>query len=306
MSSSKTKTKVSIGMPVYNGEQFITKALDSLLSQTFTDFELIISDNASTDSTPAICEQYAKKDKRIRYARQEKNNEATWNFNFVLQEATCKYFMWAAIDDIWDAHFLEKNVNVLESNKNVVGSISDVKLYGRLSSDSKLRSNDPRSENFINYQFTHPVSGPYEKKVGFYLKFRQGTSIYALYRTDMLRKCMIHQYFPAVDLAVILSILKYGDIHVIDEVLMHRYARGMSKKSIINYMLKQNISILKILFLFFPFTFWCAKHLGIKIFMKNIVNFIQINYNGERRVLLELIRIFKRTICGQERFWTIV
>ena len=67
--------KISIGLPVYNGENHIRKNLDSILAQTFKDFELIISDNASTDSTPAICKEYAKKDKRIRYIKQEKNIE---------------------------------------------------------------------------------------------------------------------------------------------------------------------------------------------------------------------------------------
>ncbi|MGI0023127.1 MAG: glycosyltransferase family 2 protein, partial [Nitrososphaeraceae archaeon] len=116
------RPKVSIGLFVYNGEKFIRKRLDSLLEQTFTDFELIISDNASTDFTSAICEEYAKKDKRVRYIHQEKNKGAIWNFIFVLQEAKSDYFVWAAVDDLLSPDFLEKNVKVLESNKNVVGS----------------------------------------------------------------------------------------------------------------------------------------------------------------------------------------
>ena len=99
--------KVSIGMPVYNGERFIRKALDSLLAQTFTDFELIISDNASTDATPEICKEYAKRDNRIRFIRQPKNMGAIWNFNFVLQEAQGEYFMWAASDDMWASNWIE-------------------------------------------------------------------------------------------------------------------------------------------------------------------------------------------------------
>lgn len=90
---------VSIGMPVYNGEPFIREALDSLLDQTFTNFELIISDNASTDGTEAICREYASKDERIRYVRQTENRGALANFQFVLDEAVGEYFMWAAHDD---------------------------------------------------------------------------------------------------------------------------------------------------------------------------------------------------------------
>ena len=99
--------KVSIGMPVYNGELFIREALDSLLAQTFTDFELIISDNCSTDGTEAICREYADKDSRIRYVRQAENRGATANFKFVLDEAVGEYFMWAAADDVWDKSWIE-------------------------------------------------------------------------------------------------------------------------------------------------------------------------------------------------------
>lgn len=102
-----TNPKVSIGMPVYNGEPFIREALDSLLAQTFTDFELIISDNASTDDTEEICQNYASKDSRIRYIRQPKNLGASYNFQFVLDEAVGEYFMWAAHDDLRSQDSLE-------------------------------------------------------------------------------------------------------------------------------------------------------------------------------------------------------
>ena len=99
--------QVSIGMPVYNGAKFIREALNSLLAQTFTDFELIISDNASTDGTEGICQEYVAKDKRVRYVRQPQNIGAAANFFFVLDEAQAEYFMWAAADDLWDKNWLE-------------------------------------------------------------------------------------------------------------------------------------------------------------------------------------------------------
>jgi len=105
--------QVSIGMPVYNGAKFIREALDSLLAQTFTDFELIISDNASTDETEAICQEYAAKDARIRYVRQAKNLGAVANFKFVLDEAVGEYFMWAAHDDKWSKAYLFNSKSIL-------------------------------------------------------------------------------------------------------------------------------------------------------------------------------------------------
>jgi len=111
--------KVSIGMPVYNGSPFIREALDSLLNQTFTDFELIISDNASTDETESICREYAAKDPRIRYVRQPENRGALLNFRFVLDEAVGTYFMWAAADDRRGEEFLKLATSVLECNHQV-------------------------------------------------------------------------------------------------------------------------------------------------------------------------------------------
>lgn len=106
--------KVSIGMPVYNGESFIHEALNSLLAQSFADFELIISDNGSTDATEAICKEYAAKDTRIRYVRQSENRGAFANFQFVLDEAVGEYFMWAAADDRWSNLFINTCVSALE------------------------------------------------------------------------------------------------------------------------------------------------------------------------------------------------
>ena len=78
------KPQISIGLPVYNGEKLLRKSLDSILSQTFSDFELIISDNASSDLTPDICKEYLKRDKRIRYVRQKKNLGVHGNYFFLV------------------------------------------------------------------------------------------------------------------------------------------------------------------------------------------------------------------------------
>lgn len=106
--------RVSIGMPIYNGEKYMREALDSLLVQTFTDFELVISDNSSTDGTSQICREFASRDSRVRYIRQETNIGPIANFRFVLQEASGEFFMWAAHDDIWEKNWLQVLVGELE------------------------------------------------------------------------------------------------------------------------------------------------------------------------------------------------
>lgn len=147
--NEKIVPQVSIGMPVYNGEPFIREALDSLLAQTFADFELIISDNASTDATEAICREYAAKDSRIRYLRQTENQGVLANYHYVLNKAVGKYFMWAAADDLQTPDFMELLVTTLDENPSFVCMMSDVvkikdsiKNNGLITTLDDIRIND--------------------------------------------------------------------------------------------------------------------------------------------------------------------
>src|ERR1700730_6838139 len=99
---------VRLVFPVYNGEKFIRGALNSLLAQEYTHFELVISDNGSNDGTEEICREYQARDPRIRYIRHSENRGSPWNFAFVAREAQGEYFMWAAHDDLWHPKFIGK------------------------------------------------------------------------------------------------------------------------------------------------------------------------------------------------------
>ena len=111
---------VSLGMPVYNGENFLAATLDSLLAQTYGDFELILCDNASTDGTAAIGRAYAARDRRVRYLRNERNIGASANYNLSFDLARGRYFKWAAHDDLCAPAFLERCVEALERDPEVV------------------------------------------------------------------------------------------------------------------------------------------------------------------------------------------
>lgn len=111
-------SKLFIGMPVYNGERFIVEAIESLIAQSFKDWELLISDNASEDKTQDICEKLCLKDHRIKYFRQKINIGAAANFKYVLDNANSQYFMWAASDDIWHPDFLAALIDNLDKNKD--------------------------------------------------------------------------------------------------------------------------------------------------------------------------------------------
>ena len=111
--------RLSIGLPVYNGERYLEQALDSILAQDFSDYEVIVSDNASSDSTVSIVESYTARDARIRLIRNTTNRGAAWNYNFVFSQAQGKYFKWAAHDDVLQPRFLASCINVLDQDPSV-------------------------------------------------------------------------------------------------------------------------------------------------------------------------------------------
>ena len=119
---------VSLGMPVYNGQDFLCDALDALLAQTYSRFEIIISDNASTDGTPDICKRYQKLDERINYIRQPKNVGAGANFNLLPKLASTEFFKWAAHDDLIESDYLSACIQALDNDPGAVLCHSFIKL----------------------------------------------------------------------------------------------------------------------------------------------------------------------------------
>jgi glycosyltransferase involved in cell wall biosynthesis len=112
--------RVSIGLPVYNGATLLPRALDSVLAQDFTDFELIISDNASDDATREICSHYARQDPRIRYVRQPTNVGLVANFDRVVDLAAGEFFKWVPHDDWWHPTYLRRCLDELDANPAAV------------------------------------------------------------------------------------------------------------------------------------------------------------------------------------------
>jgi len=120
MSGREKRPRITIGLPVYNGERYLRASIDSILDQTFPDFELIISDNASTDSTPDLCRHYAARDPRVRYHRQDRNRGGFWNHYHVIELARSDFFMWAAHDDVREPEYLAACIEVLDAQPEVV------------------------------------------------------------------------------------------------------------------------------------------------------------------------------------------
>lgn len=286
---------VTIGLPVYNGEKFIQKKLESLKNQTLKNYELIISDNASNDKTTEICKEFMKKDNRIKYFRQESTTEVFENWYFILKKTTTKYFVWSSVDDFMCPNFVENNVKILEENEKIVGSISKIKYFD----ENGLTMN--REEFPYN---ECPTNGTYEQRVSFYLRMTSAENQHAVFRTKHLKKCMVKKMIGADD-AIILKILKFGEIFVSEDISLYRYNFGMSQTEDLFKRIKINNGNNKIglVFPFLPYTYWCLKNLGIKIFLKNLSYFYKRNEQMQTTIFLGLLRRYTKRKYRRKIRW---
>lgn len=282
LSSKLRKPKVTIGIPLYNAEKYIHQRLENILSQSFQDFEIIIYDN-STDLTPKICKDFANKDKRIQYTHEKNLQTVEFAFNYVLQKATSKYFAWAASDDLWSSDFLEKNINVLDNNFDVVGSIGQVKRYGPIIEEFLPNSKDSfliKKIKKIRRHFRHfghvPIcANSYEKRAGKFLRQHEELSIYAIFRTKNLQESFVFGIKSWKK--IMLNILKYGNFNVVSEILWSWNTGSSGTDNLLNQHKKNLIPLNALLFPYVEYAFWCIKNIGLKFFLKNIDFFILSN-----------------------------
>lgn len=178
---------LSIGLFVYNGEPFLEETLDSILNQTFTDFELIISDNASTDRTGEISQAYGKRDNRIRYYRGEKNMGAGWNVRRVYELATGKYFKWAAADDILAPEFLQRCVEALESDPDCVVAYTRTKEVDENGTFIKNYVAPMKTKNYVT-PISTDSNDPVTRFRGMLLNLHMCYQIFGVMRMSALRQ----------------------------------------------------------------------------------------------------------------------
>lgn len=207
---------VSIGLPVFNGEQFLPDALDSLLAQTFTDFEIIIVDNCSSDRTPEICRRYAERDSRIRYFRNPENIGVNPNWRRVFSYARGAYFKWSTHDDRYAPEFLEKCLAVLDRDSGVVV------CYPRA---LKI---DETGQPFRQMAFglktdLERLRNPVERLRALLWINLGAPPILGVIRTDVLRKTPLIGASYAADQVLLAELALHGRFHeVSEELLFHR------------------------------------------------------------------------------------
>lgn len=207
--------RVSIGIPVYNAERFLARALDSLLAQDYKDFELIISDNASTDGTPAICRQYAASDPRIRYSCNAANIGAAANFNRVFSLSRGEYFAWAAYDDSWAPSFLRRCIAALDAR-----------------ADAVLAHTWVRVEDFDGNELPQQARDFLDERASLVERFRACVqdhwaplAVYGLMRASALRQTRLLKPFMGSDAVLLAELSMHGRfVQVRDPLWTYRTA----------------------------------------------------------------------------------
>lgn len=211
IATSKICPRLVLGLPVYNGEDYLRVAIDSILAQTFTDFHLIISDNASTDRTAEICQEYAAKDARISYYRHEQNLGCGGNHNFVFQPNGAMYFKWVAHDDVLEPDYLRQCVEFMDQHPEVaiVHSRSQVidqdgKQIGTYDDQLRLKSGSVR-DRFRRILWA-----------GYFSEF------FGVMRADCIANTNMHGNYAGSDRNFLAEMVLQGNVGYVEAYLFQR------------------------------------------------------------------------------------
>ncbi len=212
MTSPGRKPRVSVGMPVYNREKYVGAAIEAHLNQTYADFELIITDNASTDRSDAICRAYAAKDPRIKYFRNPQNLGASGNYRRCFELSTGEYFRWTPSDDLVSPNLLERAVGILDKDPSVMVAFGRTKLIDAAGNligdfDEKLELMDDR---------------PSERWKRVQRNIRLGNLHYGLTRSDQFRKTGLLRNYSGGDFPLIAEMSLYGKFFEIPDAFFYR------------------------------------------------------------------------------------
>jgi glycosyltransferase involved in cell wall biosynthesis len=203
---------VSIGVPVYNEERYIDLTIDSLLSQNYPNLEIIISDNASTDSTSEICQARSKSDSRVRYFRSEQNEGAVNNFNTAFRWATGKYFMWAGAHDLWDPTFISKAVTLLEAEPTVILVYPQTMVIDSEGVQSTTVPDEIDTRHLL----------PLQRYLKFIWRVHWCNMIHGLIRSDVIRETKMFRHIWGSDILLLTELSLAGEFAQIPETLFYR------------------------------------------------------------------------------------
>lgn len=212
---------VSIGLPVYDGERYLAEAIDSILGQTYTDLELIICDNASTDGTEAICRRYAEQDERVRYHRQPENRGAAVNYNDTFHLARGRYFKWAAHDDALEPTFLEACVTLLDAAPDDV-----VLAY-----PTAVVIDEEGRRLRVHEELMDIREGrPFQRLLHVVQRWGLCNPVFGLMRTSALERTGLIRSYVSSDVSLLAELALLGQFWEIDEPLFLRRVHQASSR----------------------------------------------------------------------------
>ena len=219
---SRRVPRVGLGMPVFNGERYVAEAIESILSQTFEDFELVILDNASTDGTEQICRSYAAKDERIQFIRNRENLGIIHNFNSVFKLTSGEYFKWTAYDDVCSPNFLLRCTQVLESDPSIVLAYPHIVNINERGERVEFEQDIPNINSAEGMFSGDPVKRfrAWMRNLGF------TEPLYGLIRANALMKTPLHAFHFIGDHILLAELCLYGRFYEIREDLFFRRVHG--------------------------------------------------------------------------------
>jgi glycosyltransferase involved in cell wall biosynthesis len=203
---------LTVGLPVYNGERFLARALESILDQTFTDFELLISDNASTDRTEAICREAVRTDRRVRYVRHDVNRGGSWNFNFVALEAQSELFRFAADDDLLEPTLLER---CLEAQRNDPDAVLWYPRTVEIDLAGKYVRDFSDSLELLEKR-------PHERLRRFLDQYETSNALFGIIRRDVLLGTRLHGSYQSADIVLFAELALRGRFVEVPDFLFKR------------------------------------------------------------------------------------
>lgn len=209
---AKNRPLVSVGMPVYNGAPYIRESINSILSQSFEDMELIISDNASTDETEDICREFASADPRIRYVRNAANIGASDNYNAVFTLSAGTYFKWASSNDWCEKSFLAECVDVLNRRSDVVLCYPKTRLFSENRADAEDYEDNLALES----------EDPAQRFIALNENMRLNNIMNGVIRADILKRTPLIKPFFSSDICLMGELALYGKFHEVPKYLFYR------------------------------------------------------------------------------------
>ena len=222
--------KITVALPNYNGEKYLEEAIQSVLDQTFQDFELLIADDASNDSSLQIIEKYKELDSRIRVMHNDQNRHIPYTGTLLLEAAAGEYIARIDSDDIWCRDRLEKQLEYMESHPDVGACFSKIILIDGGSEEA--------GERFPGIQslFNNVKNRTQEEWIRFF--FYHGNCLCnssSLIRTETLRAAGAFYrlaFMPGEDYELWSRIVLHSQIYVFDEPLVcYRWTEEEGKVS---------------------------------------------------------------------------